>query len=202
MISAFKMLGRCLTTLLLAVLASQPLAAESEEPVWFWMEECGGPQIRLELEFDGMVVQDATFPICRRLRSARPANQAKMLQISFAPPRAILWRGYKEVPETSPANQPLEFQIWEAGADPEDMILGVAVVANDTIYMNTLAISLPGEPFESRLAAGVVLRSIPVPGSRKQRGMTPDNSFERTRSAVVARFAARRVWRAAELMIR
>jgi len=30
----------------------------------------------------------------------------------------------------------------------------------------------------------------------------PNLSFERTRSAVVARFAARRWWRAAQLMIR
>ena len=165
--SALAMLGRCLTASVLAVLASQSLAAEGEEPVWFWMEECGGPQIRLELEFDGSVVQDATFPICRRLRSEKPANQAKILQFSFAPPRAILWRGYKEAPETSPANQSLEFQIWEAGADPEDMILGVAVVADDTIYMNTLALSLPNEPFESRLAEGVVLRSVPIAGPRK-----------------------------------
>lgn len=167
MISAFKMLGRSLTTALLAVLTSQPLVGQGEEPVWFWMEECGGPQIRLELEFDGAVVQDATFPICRRLRSVRAANQAKILQIRFAPPRAIVWRGYKEVPETSPANQPLEFRIWEAGADPEDLILGVAVVAGDTIYMNTLAISLPDAPIESRLAEGVVVRSVPISGSRR-----------------------------------
>jgi hypothetical protein len=30
----------------------------------------------------------------------------------------------------------------------------------------------------------------------------PNTSFERTRSAVVARFAARRLWRAAQLMSR
>lgn len=166
MISAHRRLGRYLAALLLAVLPGRSLAAEGEEPVWFWMEECGGPQIRLELELDGTVVQDATFPICSRLRSARPENQARILQFGFAPPRAILWRGYKEVPESSPANQPLEFRIWEAGADPEDMVLGVAVVANETIYMNTLAISLPDAPFESCLAEGVILRSVPVAGSR------------------------------------
>jgi len=34
------------------------------------------------------------------------------------------------------------------------------------------------------------------------RDLPPNNSFERTRSAAVARFAARRWWRAAQLMIR
>jgi hypothetical protein len=47
-----------------------------------------------------------------------------------------------------------------------------------------------------------VLAVIPLGAIADGRDLPPNNSFERTRSAVVARFAVRRCWRAAQLMIR
>jgi len=162
MSGGFMMLARSLATAALVVLAIPPAIAEEEKPVWFWMEDCGGPHIRLEIEFDGTVVQDATFPICRRLRSARPDNQAKTLLVRLAPPRPVLWSGYKDETVTSPAYQDLEFQVWESGADPKHMILGVTVMTKDTIYMNTLTLVFPDKSFESQLAEGVLIRSVPL----------------------------------------
>jgi hypothetical protein len=41
-----------------------------------------------------------------------------------------------------------------------------------------------------------------LPWSSRARGLSPNPSFERARSAAVARFAGRRPWRTAQLMIR
>jgi hypothetical protein len=152
-------LAAAITALITAPIAAQ----EPTELLWFWMEDCGGPQIRLELEFDGSVVRETTLPICQRSRASEPPDQARMLVIRFAPTRQVAWSGYKEEPETSPANEILEFQVWQAGADPNCAIFGLSVSANHNLYMNTLLLALPDRPFESTLANGLVLRTVPEP---------------------------------------
>ena len=137
---------------------------ETDRPSWYWMEACAGPTIRVELQVDGRGVDDAAFPVCKRLHSAKPPALARTLNFHFAPARSIIWSGYKDNPETSPANSILEFSVWQASSDYDALLLGIAVMAEDNIFMSVRPVVFPGRITEVPLADGVVMRFIPISG--------------------------------------
>jgi hypothetical protein len=56
----------------------------------------------------------------------------------------------------------VEGTIWQAGADPDDILLGVSFVAHDQVLLNTIHIVKPGEPTESKLDRGLVIKTYPT----------------------------------------
>lgn len=53
----------------------------------------------------------------------------------------------------------LEGTIWQAGADPDDILLGVSFLAHDQVLLNTIHITKPGKSTESNLDAGLVIKT-------------------------------------------
>ena len=56
-------------------------------------------------------------------------------------------------------SETIEGTIWQAGADPDDILLGVSFVAHDQVLLNTIHIVRPGEPTESKLDTGLVIKT-------------------------------------------
>jgi hypothetical protein len=157
-------------------LASPALASE-EGPVWFWFAECGGPTMRLEVQLDQKVIYTSSFPLCRAERSSTYSDgQKSKLQFSFTPGRPIVWTGYRDEDDTTGPGQALEGDIWLAGADPDDMMLGVGFIAEDTIYMNTIHIAYPDKPSQTEIASGLTVLTTPI-----MRPNPPNKTLERTR---------------------
>ena len=95
-------------------------------------------------------------------RSASSQGQAGRIEFAFAPRHEIRWSGYKDTADRSRAGQLLEVNVWQAGADPDAMTIGVSVMTLKTIFMNTVHIAHSDRRDESTLAPGLTLETYPV----------------------------------------
>ena len=141
------------STLLLA--ASTPCAEEG--PVWFWLAGCGGPDMAIEVRLDGKLLHRSVVPICRAGRedAAAQGQSSGRIEVKFTAPRAIVWEGYRDGPDRTKTGQDLTLDIWQAGADPEDLLLGVDVMDQKAIHANTIHIAHPNKRDRSEIASGL-----------------------------------------------
>ena len=152
---------RATVVALVAVLAGVVPAA-AEAPVWFWHTACGGPTMTLEVRFDKRVVYRASIPLCRMNRDTKTEEKApRVLDVPFAATRSIKWVGYRDAPDVTPRGQRLHLNLWQAGADPDDLIIGVSAVDEAVIYMNTVHIAHPDRRDETEVAQGLVVVTYP-----------------------------------------
>ena len=117
----------------------------------------------LEVSLDGKVIHQATFAVCHRLRSATSTNEKRMIEFSFVAPRAITWNGYLDEDNTTNVGAKLEADIWQAGADPDALILGLSFDSSNQIYMNTVHIARIDRSSQSEVEPGLVVRTYPIP---------------------------------------
>jgi hypothetical protein len=122
------------------VLALPPSLTSSDEgPVWFWFSECGGPSMTLEVRLNRDTVYQSSIPLCHAQReSVHSRGLEHAIHFTFRPRRSIRWTGYRDEAEKTAAGRPLEVDLWEAGADPDALLIGAAVSDGDTLRMNTI----------------------------------------------------------------
>ncbi|MBZ5782256.1 hypothetical protein, partial [Klebsiella aerogenes] len=61
------------------------------------------------------------------------------------------------------STQTIEGNIWQAGADPGDLILGVSFATKNQVLLNTIHIARPGSASSSEVDRGIVVRTFPIP---------------------------------------
>jgi hypothetical protein len=161
-----KSVMRVATALLAAILGFLvvPRVGAEEGPVWCWFAACGGPAMGIEIQLDDTIVYQSVFPVCRVDR-ADPVSQGQRIgkiHFTFRPGRPIVWEGYRDTKDTTKAGHLLEADLWQAGADPDDLIIGLSFADARTIYMNTVHIAHPSQRDESVVAAGLRVVTYPV----------------------------------------
>ena len=147
-------------TVLLAFITAPVFA--SDEPAWFWFEGSGDKKLGVEVSLDGVILHRATFPILKRLRYASTPSEKKVIHFSFVLKRAIKWEGYRDDDNVTAAGTRIEADIWQAGADADDFILGLTFEANNQLYMNTLHFAFVGREERSEIEKGLVVRTCQV----------------------------------------
>jgi hypothetical protein len=141
----------------------KPAQASQEGGVWFWFATCGGPAMTLEVRLDKTTLYKSSFPLCRADRgSINSQGQASHVQFSFRPHRVIVWKGYRDKDDRTNANQLIQGQIWQAGADPDALLIGIVFADPHTVYMNTIHIAHPAQRDETEIARGLVVMTCPV----------------------------------------
>jgi hypothetical protein len=117
----------------------------------------------LEVRLDDVRLYQASFPMCRADRaSLHRQGQAGRFSFWFEPARAMVWTGYRDDPDTARARQFVEGDVWQAGADPDDLVLGVSFMAPDRILTNTTHIARPGVSDTTQIARGLVIITYPT----------------------------------------
>ena len=151
----------CLIAAIFAV-SSIP-AASDDAPVWFWFATCGGPVMALEVGLDAKNLYKGSFAICQASRSSQHSQgQQSRLEFSFRPERPVVWRGYRDKEDRTGLNHRLTCQLWQAGADPDAVVIGVTFADEQKIYMNTVHIARPGKRNETEVADGLVVLTYPA----------------------------------------
>ena len=144
-----------------------------EGPVWFWNASCGGPTMTLEVRLDKTVLYRSSFPLCRAdrypLNRVNSQGHTNDIHFSFRPQRPILWEGYRDTSDTTAAGQLIKCDLWQAGADPDDLLFGVSFVSAHTIYMNTIHIAHPDKRDETEIAKGLFVVSHPGKGEQNRK---------------------------------
>jgi len=116
----------------------------------------------VEVQFDHHAVSQTSFPVCKALRSSVNASGGQgRVSYSFAPGRPIVWRGYRSNHDTTRANQRVTGDIWEAGADPDALTLGIGFSVPERLTMNTLHVAHPGKADTTVIARGLFVLTYP-----------------------------------------
>jgi len=145
------------------VLAMAVRPAASQEHVWFWFANCGTGALVLEVKLDGALLYKSTIQICQASRdSAESRAENKKIAFPLKPLRAITWSGYRDTDVTTKAGHALDMNLWQAGADPNDLLLGVSVSDSHSIYMNTIHLAYPEKPNSTEIAKGLVVSTHPA----------------------------------------
>jgi hypothetical protein len=145
--------------------AIRPVGSQ-EQLVWSWFASCDSKELILDVSLDGVLLYNSAIQICRVHRGAPEGRGArKRIAFSFHPRRAITWSGYQNADVNTAAGQTLKMDLWEAGADPDELLLGVSVSDKHTIYMNTIHPASPDKPKSTEIARGLVVSTRPATDS-------------------------------------
>jgi hypothetical protein len=90
-------------------------------------------------------------------RNNGPTPTAEERKIVFHFKGGRIFQGeYRTLP-----TQTIEANVWQAGADPDTLLLGVTFVS-DRVLLNTIHLAKPGSPSESQMDRGIVVKTFPL----------------------------------------
>jgi hypothetical protein len=117
----------------------------------------------LELKLDGALLYRSTIPICQAPReSTESQGESKKISFVIQPRRTIRWSGYRDDAPTTRAKQPLKVDLWQSGADPNDLLIGMSVSNGRQIYMNSIHIAYPNKQSSTEMEKGLTIDTHPV----------------------------------------
>ena len=140
---------------------SNAVAADSDS-VWFWFASCGGPLMTVEVRLDRHLLSRTTTPLCKATRTSTfEGGEHGTVSFTFVPGRRIVWEGYRSDHDMTRATERITGDMWQAGADPGDVLLGVSFMVPSRITMNTIHIAHPTTADTSEVAGGLVVITYP-----------------------------------------
>ena len=154
-----------ISTLALALVASQTAArAQDNQVAWYWFGACAAPTATgVEVRLDGRLLHRAAFSLCH-MRRGDVTDRQRRAQLRFAFCGGRVFQGEYR---TTRADT-VEGYIWEAGGDPDAVILGISfspkrpTPAQSQVLLNTLHIVDPTRARVSVLDAGLTIRTYPI----------------------------------------
>jgi hypothetical protein len=132
---------------------------EQPEKVWFWSGDCPKPTIMgVQVLLEGKSIYHSRFRACQMNRTDANTEREQKVRTSFRFSGGHSFQGTYQTAKT----ETIEGSIWQAGADPDDILLGVSFLAHDQVLLNTIHIVRPNKATESNLDAGLVIKTYPV----------------------------------------
>jgi hypothetical protein len=144
------------------VCGARALPAQAGDSVWIWSSACRSPHsMQLTAQLDRRTIYTATFPAC--LAERQEQTPAARMSFPLVAPRRLMWYGYRsDAGESTAAGKHLTVEVWQAGGDPEDMLLGVVVQDDSARYLHTILILDPHRQTVDSLTPGLVIRMGPT----------------------------------------
>jgi len=159
----------CSRLVIALALGAAPVAQRCQDAprtsfwAWYLMEDdCRGcEKLGLELLLDGKSVHSCTLKVRHMERTK--ALSSKHLARTFA----FSFKGghnFQNEYPTTPQDT-IEVNIWQAGVESDELILGVSFVGKHRILLNTLHFAKPDRASEMLLDPGLLIRTYPLPQS-------------------------------------
>ncbi len=138
-----------------SVAVQQPIPrTKAPDVVWTWSKRCNGDhRLGVTIRLDRKVLYRGVLNICRGSRDAEDGQA----ELHFAGGHT-----FQSQYHTSP-NESIEGDIWEAGGDPNFLILGIAFFNDKQILLNTVDIARPAKQTSSEIDANLSITTFPVP---------------------------------------
>jgi len=111
----------------------------------------------LEVLLDGKSIYHSEFRACLMDRNDTKSESQRKIRVFYIS-GGHTFQGEYHTKKTDK----IEGNIWQAGADPGDMLLGLSFETKDQVLLNTLHIAKPGETTQSKLDSGIVVRTYPL----------------------------------------
>jgi hypothetical protein len=128
------------------------------ENVWYWSGDCAEPKaIGIQVQLEGKSIYRSRIRACRMNRTDANTDREQKASTSFHFSGGHTFQGKYHTKNT----ETIEATIWQAGADPDAILLGVDFLAHDRVLLNTIHIVRPGKSTESTLDPGLVIKTYP-----------------------------------------
>ena len=131
-------------------------------PAWYWFQNCAGKMtMGIEVTVDRKLVYKSSFPICKTNEAPTADHNGKQKILAFSFKGGLKFQGEYQ---TTNADT-IEGNIWQAGADADDLILGVSFVSKkqNQILLNTIQIAQPTRRSVEEVDTGVIVETFPIP---------------------------------------
>jgi hypothetical protein len=114
--------------------------------------------VAVEVLLDGKSIYHSRVRACQMIRTDANTEREQKVKTSFH------FSGGHSFQDTHPTakTETIEGSLWQAGADPDDILLGVSFLAHDQVLLNTTHIVRLNKSTESNLDTGLVIKTYPV----------------------------------------
>lgn len=153
-----RIIAKC-TLLFFAVLVAAPAVAqpssvaEKGDVVWTWSKRCNNNhRLGVKISVDGKVLYRGVLPICRGSRDAEDGR----VEVRFA--GGHTFQGEYRTRTTDS----IEGDIWQAGGEPDALIIGISFDTGKQILLNTVHVANPGKQTSSEVDKGIFITTYPV----------------------------------------
>ena len=127
--------------------------AEKSDVVWTWSKRCNDDySLGVKIRLNGKVLYRGVLPICRGSRDAEDGR----VEFHFA--GGHTFQGEYHTRTTDP----IEGDIWQAGGEPDALILGISFDTGKQIILNTIHIAKPEKRTSSEVDKGLLITTYPV----------------------------------------
>jgi len=111
----------------------------------------------VDVLIDGKAVYHLEFRAC--LMNSKDAKSQRQDGI-----RAFYVSGGRTFQSTyhTKKTEKIEGNIWQAGADPDALLLGLSFMTKDQVLLNTIHIVKPGKATQSEVDSGIVVKTYPM----------------------------------------
>jgi hypothetical protein len=125
--------------------------------VWFWFGDCPNSKMMgMQVLLEGKSIYHSGFRACQLERTdANSKSEGKIMAFSFSGGHTF------QASYRTSKSETIEVNIWQAGADPDGIVLGISFMARNQILLNTIHIAKPGESTESTLDRALVFKTYP-----------------------------------------
>ena len=126
------------------------------DPVWRWFAECPKPRpLRVSVQLDNKVLFEATVPTCHVQDSdLRRTWKQEMLSFKLRTSAARFGKQFRNL-----GTPEIAVDIWEAGGDAGDLILGVSFMTTGQVLLNGIHMAFPGKTSKSVYGEGITFTS-------------------------------------------
>lgn len=137
-----------------AVAQQTPSGPETPGLVWTWSTKCdSNHKLGVTVSLDRKVLYHGVLPICRGSRETESGRATFHFAASH------LFQGEYRTRSTDP----IEGDIWQAGGEPDVLILAISLDTKKQILLNTLHIARPDRQSSSELDKGLFITTHPLP---------------------------------------
>lgn len=157
-----RMITKCTLLFLTALLGAPAIARQQPSPaqgtgdaVWTWSKRCSDDhKLGVTVRLDDKVLYRGVLPICHGSRDAEDGQ----VKFHFAGGNTFRQRGYR-----TRSTDSIEGDIWQAGGDPDALILGISFSTSKQELLNTLHVARPDKQTSSELGKGLFITTYPIP---------------------------------------
>jgi hypothetical protein len=93
--------------------------------------------LKVQVLLEGRSIYEPHFRACRMKRTVANTEREQKARRSFHFPGGPTFQGLYHTKNT----EIIEGSIWQAGADPDDILLGVSFLVHDQVLLNTIHIA-------------------------------------------------------------
>ena len=156
--------GLMLTALNVQLMAQSHLSTPNDV-VWHWfVDRQPADTLHLQARFKGKPIYDTSFAISQMRRGdIRPERPHRILKFFFNASFGIFGNEFRNL-----GSGRVEGNIWEAGRDSSDILLGVDFDGGKHILLNTIHVLKPYNVTRSAMAKGLFVTTRPLHSKQKK----------------------------------